>query len=291
MTGLRDDVVHLREWIGAGFTAGAEQNHDHNGVNSAAVAGEIGFVRVWPGLVLPGATWDWCDGGTLVRATYPTLQGVLMKSANITVTIANPAVVTWVGHDLRTNMPIRFFTTGALPTGITAGTHGGPGVGAEYFVKVVNADTFNIAATPGGANIITTGAQNGVHTAVVAPHGDGDGATTFHKPDMRGRVAAGRDDMGGTAANRLTSGGSGILGNVPGRAGGAETTTLSQANLPSYNLGVSHNANTGATANGTAKGSAGGTSGASITVSSNGSGTAHQNTQQTGVYDFIIKIS
>lgn len=33
--------------------------------------------------------------------------------------------------------------------------------------------------------------------------GQGDGATTFNVPDMRGRAAIGRDDMGGTAANRM----------------------------------------------------------------------------------------
>lgn len=37
MTGIRDDLVHLREWIGAGFFAGAVQNHNHDGVNSANV--------------------------------------------------------------------------------------------------------------------------------------------------------------------------------------------------------------------------------------------------------------
>ncbi|MCZ7659199.1 MAG: phage tail protein [Xanthobacteraceae bacterium] len=35
-------------------------------------------------------------------------------------------------------------------------------------------------------------------------YGPGDGATTFNIPDKRGRVTAGKDDMGGTSANRLT---------------------------------------------------------------------------------------
>lgn len=33
--------------------------------------------------------------------------------------------------------------------------------------------------------------------------GPGDGSTTFNVPDLRGRVIAGKDDMGGTAASRL----------------------------------------------------------------------------------------
>jgi hypothetical protein len=39
---------------------------------------------------------------------------------------------------------------------------------------------------------------------------------------MRGRVAAGKDDMGGSAASRLTSGTSGLVGTTLGAAGGNE---------------------------------------------------------------------
>lgn len=61
------------------------------------------------------------------------------------------------------------------------------------------------------------------------PYGSGDGSTTFNIPDLRGRAIAGKDDMGGTAASRLTSGGSGITGTTLGNAGGAEAQTLSAA--------------------------------------------------------------
>lgn len=40
--------------------------------------------------------------------------------------------------------------------------------------------------------------------AIGTAHGVGDGTTTFNLPDLRGRVAGGKDDMGGTAANRLS---------------------------------------------------------------------------------------
>lgn len=40
-------------------------------------------------------------------------------------------------------------------------------------------------------------------TAIGTAFGVGDGTTTFNLPDMRGRVPAGKDDMGGTAAGRL----------------------------------------------------------------------------------------
>lgn len=41
--------------------------------------------------------------------------------------------------------------------------------------------------------------------AIGTTYGAGDGSTTFALPDGRGRVLVGRDNMGGTAANRLAS--------------------------------------------------------------------------------------
>jgi microcystin-dependent protein len=63
-------------------------------------------------------------------------------------------------------------------------------------------------------------------------YGPGDGSTTFNVIDKRGRVSAGKDDMGGSAANRITAAGSGITGTTLGSAGGAETVTLAQNALP-----------------------------------------------------------
>lgn len=56
--------------------------------------------------------------------------------------------------------------------------------------------------------------------------GAGDGSTTFNLPDLRGRVVAGKDDMGGTSANRLTNQSGGLNGDLLGATGGAETHTL-----------------------------------------------------------------
>lgn len=41
-------------------------------------------------------------------------------------------------------------------------------------------------------------------TAIGTTYGTGDGSTTFNLPDLRGRTIAGVDDMGGSAASRLT---------------------------------------------------------------------------------------
>ncbi len=50
--------------------------------------------------------------------------------------------------------------------------------------------------------------------------GAGDGSTTFNVPDRRGRVSVGQDNMGGTAANRVTQAGSGINAINVGAVGG-----------------------------------------------------------------------
>lgn len=67
----------------------------------------------------------------------------------------------------------------------------------------------------------------------------GDGITTFAVPDKRGRMSAGKDDMGGAAAaNRITNAGSGIVGTTLGASGGAETVALATANVPAHTHGI-----------------------------------------------------
>lgn len=63
--------------------------------------------------------------------------------------------------------------------------------------------------------------------------GAGDGSTTFNLPDLRGRVPAGVDTMGGSTAGRLTAAtmnGTGI-GSV---SSATETKALATTNLPPY---------------------------------------------------------
>lgn len=67
---------------------------------------------------------------------------------------------------------------------------------------------------------------------------NGDGSTTFTVPDLRGRLPAGKDNMGGSAAGRLTSTTISPDGNTLGAVGGAQTVTLAQANLPNATLTV-----------------------------------------------------
>lgn len=88
------------------------------------------------------------------------------EESEVTISNAEPAVVSWVGHGLTAGAPVYFSTTGALPTGLTAGT--------VYYVVSPTADSFSVAATVGGAAIETTGAGTGTHTAYAQPAGETD---------------------------------------------------------------------------------------------------------------------
>ncbi|OWK42208.1 tail fiber protein [Fimbriiglobus ruber] len=65
-------------------------------------------------------------------------------------------------------------------------------------------------------------------SAIGTTFGPGDGSTTFNVPDYRGRIGAGVDNMGGSAANRITTI-DGITGSTLGSAGGEQSHTLTPA--------------------------------------------------------------
>lgn len=145
-------------------------------------------------------------------------------------------------------------------------------------------------------------------------YGAGDGSTTFALPDCRGRVTAGVDNMGGAAASRLTTGGSGVNGATLGAAGGAETHTLTAAQLAAHTHAASTDTAAAHTHSGivtgtgsvnnvtnTSGGSAtcgspntsgstasGGAHSHTVTVSANAGDAAHNNTQPTIVFNKII---
>jgi microcystin-dependent protein len=133
-------------------------------------------------------------------------------------------------------------------------------------------------------------------------YGAGDGSTTFNVPDLRGRVVAGKDDMGGATASRLTAAGSGITGTTLGSAGGTETHTLTTAQIPSHTHDVRTNifgsARSLPVGDGRAQPAvtagwtwsvAGNASGNDIYNTSTGGSGAHQNTQPSIVTSYIIK--
>ena len=102
--------------------------------------------------------------GNLVLATaFANTVG----TATVTITIATPGVITWTAHGLVTGSPVVFTTTGALPTGITAGT--------TYYAitnSTLGINTFQIATSAvnaaAGTAITTSGTQSGVQTGTTS---------------------------------------------------------------------------------------------------------------------------
>lgn len=78
----------------------------------------------------------------------------------VTITLASPGVFTKTAHGLSIGDTIVFSTTGALPTGLTAGT-------TYYVISAgLTADTFEVSATLGGSAVNTSVSQSGVHSFV-----------------------------------------------------------------------------------------------------------------------------
>lgn len=111
------------------------------------------------------------------------------RSSTVTMTIADPAVVTLSAHGLTDGEAVYFTTTGALPTGITAST--------VYYAKGVDANTFNLYdtsahAVSGGATgrVATTGNQSGVHSMITVGVDKLDYSNKIVHPFIETRVIA-----------------------------------------------------------------------------------------------------
>jgi len=129
----------------------------------------------------------------------------------------------------------------------------------------------------------------GVNTALFDVIGTtyGGSATTFLLPDLRGRVVAGKDDMGGISQNRLTTPKSGINGDNLGATGGLEDHTLTIAQMPAHTHDTGFEINNDTTSGGDQIYRPPG--GAGINTGSTGGGGAHNNVQPTIILNYIIK--
>jgi hypothetical protein len=116
--------------------------------------------QIHPGFPLQTAGYGWGTGG------FGGTTG-LSAIGTFTVTIASPAVLTFATHTPVDNTVIILSTTGALPTGLTAGV--------AYYIVNASGSTCSLSLTQAGAAINTSGTQSGTHSAqlVASPTGWG----------------------------------------------------------------------------------------------------------------------
>lgn len=159
------------------------------------------------------------------------------------------------------------------------------------------------AAAPTGWLLCTGSAVSrttyaGLFAAIGTTYGSGDGTTTFNIPDLRGRVIAGLDNMGGSDAGRLD------WANTIGTTGGTQTHTLTTAEMPSHTHTQDAHTHTvgnvptglvgygqGSPINGNAVQNltTATTSSTTATNQNTGGGGAHNNMQPTMLLNYIIK--
>jgi microcystin-dependent protein len=149
-----------------------------------------------------------------------------------------------------------------------------------------------------GSSLLRAGTYADLFTAISTTYGTAD-SDHFNIPDLRGRVIAGQDDMGGSSQNRLTGLTGGVDGDTLGATGGAETHALTgsqtQAHTHTYsgNTGApdgssynTDNIGVNATSNSAhLHAYSGTTSGYSATAD----GAAHNNVQPTIILNYIIR--
>ena len=113
--------------------------------------------------------------------------------------------------------------------GALTGTLPNPGLAPGVVIPVGSGIDYWGATAPAGylfayGQAISRTTYTSLFAVMGTTYGSGDGSTTFNVPDKRGRSSIGKDDMGGVAANRVTSGGSGVSGTTLGASGGNELT-------------------------------------------------------------------
>ncbi len=130
-----------------------------------------------------------------------------------------------------------------------------------------------------GLTVIDAGKYPVLHAMMLSILGQG---VPIKTPDMRGRVPVGKDNMGGTSANRVT----GAWADSLAGASGAETHTLTTAELPAH---VHDMTGMGSTSGGAMTRNYDTSGDGSVNTGSAGGGGAHNNMQPSITMNYIIK--
>lgn len=150
-------------------------------------------------------------GQALPRAAYPGYLAAVTRAQSGTLT-SGSATITSVGNTagLGAGMPIE-----------AAGIQPGTTIVSVTSATIVMSQT----ATGNGTQTVT---------AFITGYGAGGDSTTVGVKDCKGRTLAGRDDMLGSPANRLTSSYFGASAARIGATGGTESYTLTAAQIPAH---------------------------------------------------------
>lgn len=254
-------------------------------------------------LLVPKGSGVTRSGGVEVATltgTQALSNKTIVSPANVSATTGNAAVIAATGPDTNININL-------TPKGTGSVLFGGA---APALVPTGSVMPFAGTTEPAGwlfsfGQAVSRSTYAALFATVGTTYGAGDGSTTFNLPDLRGRVAAGQDDMGGTSANRLTGQSGGVDGDTLGGTGGFETNTLTEAQMPAHrhasgvlmkndhNVGVYGNTTLGVPGLATQSHNEGfGDTNNTFQpwTQTVGSGSAHNNVQPTIILNYIIKI-
>lgn len=213
------------------------------------------------------AMWRNDINGSIATGGSSTAYTVTSNQTFASLSAMDNAVIAFIPHTTSGDAPtlavdgltakkIRIVTAVDLPSGVLiAGTpyvatyeHGVGefllhGLGSvNHYCPIGSSFDYWASTAPNGSYALMYGQaiSRTTYAALFAllstAYGSGDGSTTFNLPDCRGRVVAGKDNMGGSDAGRLSStyfgSVSGQDGSTLGHTGGVESHTLTTAQIP-----------------------------------------------------------
>ena len=139
----------------------------------------VGTIKPWAGLIAPNQ-YAFAYGQELSRTTFNALYTAITYSTSVSCTSGSPTL-----------------TNVSDTTQISIGSH--------VELSCTAPGTTVISKTAITVTLSANSAITSDVTALFFPWGNGNGSTTFNLPDLRGYAIAGRDNMGGIAAGRLTT--------------------------------------------------------------------------------------
>src|SRR5216683_1919563 len=236
---------------------GAPEGMAPSGLNDVLRAHQ-GAVKRWYNWTIPKVTGG---TGTAYTLSYSVPPGALVDGMTHLVEFhaANGNAATLNVNSLSAK-PLHYYSAGAwraVPAALFDANQVSlvaynASAGA-YRLLDVTGDTGEVkpfagAAAPAGyllafGQAISRTDYAGLFAVCGTTYGAGNGSTTFNLPDLRGRVIAGKGNMGGVDANRLTGGtalGNGFGGETTNSMDGPNLTVIAEGSAVTQPTNVAH---------------------------------------------------